>query len=142
MTVQNFQFCIKEINNMMGQFPAEAGTAVATLTERELKELFWRAIPRKWQIRLTDKSVKRHLISKNEFILELDTIQLVESQQKFAAGNGQNAKSQLLYGKKGLQSSASAKRKSEQTNKKSNKFKQLHGTAPDAKRKHFCLRHG
>ena len=124
---------------MIAMFPPEARTAGAALNNWELKELFWQAIPRKWQIRLTDKLVKRHLITKNEFINKLDTIQLVKQQERFT-NTRQNAKSQLSYGKKGLQSSAGAKRKSNTI--KTSKFKKLHGTAPDAEHKHFCLCHG
>ena len=81
MTVCTFQFCIKEINTMLLQFPGNRGQAAVCLNKIELKELFWRSIPRKWQVCLTNKSAKRHLISKNNFNDKLDTIQLVELQQ-------------------------------------------------------------
>ena len=77
-----------------------------SLNDIELKELLWRAIPRKWQMRLTDKSVKRHLISKSEFIDELDTIQLVELQQNALEHKESKATSQSTNGTKGLQLSA------------------------------------
>ena len=63
---------------MLLQFPGNRGQKSVSLNKIELKKLFWRSIPRKWQVYLTDKSVKRHLILKNDFIDKLDTIQLVE----------------------------------------------------------------
>ena len=128
---------------MLLQFPGDRGQKTVRLKEIELKELFWRAIPRKWQVCLTNKSVKRHLILKNNFVDELDTIQLVELQQKALEKKGPKATSQSTNGTKGSQLSAGGKRKLEhQNNRNSKKFKKLHGTAPDGERKKFCLRHG
>ena len=47
MTVRNFQFWIEEINTMLVQFSGDRGQKAVRLNEIELKELFWRAIPRK-----------------------------------------------------------------------------------------------
>ena len=137
VTVRNFQFRIEEINTMLIQFPGDRGQRAVSLNEIELKELFWRAIPRKWQVRLTDKSVKRHLISKSEFIDELDTIQLVELQQNALERKGPKAATQSSNGYKGSQSNAGGKRKSDKNNDNNNnkKFKKLHGTAPDGEQK-------
>ena len=128
---------------MLLQLPGNRGQKALNLNEIELKELFWRAIPRKWQVRLTGKLVKRNLISKSDFIDELDTIQLVELQQNAFERKGPKASTQSSNGSKGSQSNAGGKRKSENHNNKNNKkFKKLHGTAPDGERRKFCLRHG
>ena len=62
MTVRTFQFRIKEINLMLVQFPGNMGQMAICLNKIGLKKLFWRAIPCKCQVRLTDKSFKQHLI--------------------------------------------------------------------------------
>ena len=88
MTVRSFVARMETINGYLPAFPTSTGQPAAMLSEMELKELLWRAIPRKWQIRLQDKRVKRHAITRDKFIAKIKTIQAVKMQQRILDKRG------------------------------------------------------
>ena len=58
MTIRSFVVRVETINNYLPSFPTVSGQMAQMLSDMELKELIWRAIPRKWQVRLQDKRVR------------------------------------------------------------------------------------
>ena len=115
MTVRSFVARMETINGYLPAFPTSPGQPATMLSDMELKELLWRAIPRKWQIRLQDKRVKRHAITCNKFIAEIKMIQAVKMQQRILDKKGQKTKTKLTNRDKDQQSGASAKKR--KTNK-------------------------
>ena len=88
MTLCAFVARMETINGYLTAFPTLPGQPAAMLLEMELKELLWRAIPCKWQIRLQDKRIKQHAITCNKFIAKIETIQAVKMQQRILDKRG------------------------------------------------------
>jgi hypothetical protein len=63
LTMQEFIYCMEEINAYLGDFPVEEGQMATPLNDLELKELMFRAIPKKWHLKLKDKNVQRHKLT-------------------------------------------------------------------------------
>ena len=118
MTIRSFMYRIEQINEYLPHFPGAPGQPAVKLNEMELIELLFRAIPRKWQLRLKDKGIKRHQISRTEYVAEIETVQAVEMQQKLLDKKGQKTKPELSHRDKKLQAGAAAKKR------KTNKHKQ------------------
>ena len=142
MTIRAFVFRIEEINGHLPAFPTSDGQVAQALTEMELTELLWRSIPRKWQIELQRNKVKRHAITRTQFIAEIETIQAVELQKRaleHKGKKGQNAKHKLSYRAKDLQAGAS---QNEKTIKHKKSHKKLRKERFKSDGLYFCLRHG
>ncbi len=145
MTIRAFVFRIETINDYLPAFPTTSGQVAVALNEMELTELIWRAIPRKWQVRLHDKRIKRHNMTRSQFIAEIETIQAVEMQTKALEkrNKGPRAAPESSHRDKDPQAGASVnKRKTNKHKRKKTNGPTGQGSPPDDHNKHYCLRHG
>ena len=54
-TIWEFVYRIEKINAYLKDFPVEEGQMATPLNDLELKELMFRAIPKKWHLKLKEK---------------------------------------------------------------------------------------
>ena len=73
---------IEEINAYLKDFPVEEGQTATPLNDLELKELMFRAIPKKWHLKLKEKGVQRHKLTRQQFLAEIKNVQSVERQTR------------------------------------------------------------
>ena len=81
-TIREFVYCIEEVNAYQKKFPVEEGQMATPLNDLKLKELMFRAIPRKWHLKLTEKGFRRHKLTCQQFLAEIKNVQSVEMQTR------------------------------------------------------------